>query len=105
MAMGIAVVVGRLGSIFQLVWIIIGAFNGAIGGCFLMGMFIPMVNKVGVFLGMGVSILSTGFLSYQTYVRRIPTTSLATNIYSCPSGTDFSLATNMTVEHSSIQQY
>jgi len=42
----LAYAAANLGTIFQLTFAVIGAFSGALCGCFIMGLLIPFINKV-----------------------------------------------------------
>jgi sodium-coupled monocarboxylate transporter 8/12 len=42
----LAFVAANLGSIFQVTITVIGAFGGTLGGLFIMGLFLPCINKV-----------------------------------------------------------
>jgi len=97
--MGLAFVAGSLGSIFQVTITVIGAFGGALGGAFLMGMFLPCVNKFGASAGMLLGLFSTAFLTYQAFVLKVPYATLPTSSEGCPADSNFTITKNMTMGH------
>ena len=101
LTMGLAFLLGHLGSIFEVTLTVLGVIGGPVGGCFFMGLFLPFVNKVGALVGMVVGLSTSAFLAYQAYFLRNLITLLPTSLDACPEGTDFSLAKNTTAPYSS----
>lgn len=97
--MSLAFIAGQFGSIFQLTIIVIGAFGGTLGGIFIMGIFIPCVNKIGASLGVVLGLLSTSILTYKAIALAVPYGTLPTTIDGCPPDTNL---TNVIVKNVTV---
>jgi hypothetical protein len=62
-----------------------------------MGLFLPCTNKVGAFVGMATGLLTTGFLTFQAFILKVPYSTLPTSLDECPAGTNMTFAKNSTI--------
>ncbi|CAG7718017.1 unnamed protein product [Allacma fusca] len=94
----LAFVAQRMGPILQACLTAVGAACGPLGAVFIMGMFMPCVNKwgaiVGTFTGL-LAMMSVGAMSFQ--LEKPFVVPLPTSIDECPFGTDMSTVKNISL--------
>ncbi|CAG7718016.1 unnamed protein product [Allacma fusca] len=88
----------HMGPVLQACLTAVGAVSGPLGAVFIMGMFMPCVNKWGAIVGTFtalVAMMSVGVMSFQLdkpFVFPLPT-----SIDDCPIGTDMSTVKNVSL--------
>ena len=84
--MGLAFSAQNLGAIYTATFAVIGATAGALYGAFLMGLFLPFVNAIGVIVGALSGLTAIITVSIVAFINKNTNQiSLPTSIEQCPA--------------------
>ncbi|CAM6000601.1 unnamed protein product, partial [Sphagnum balticum] len=72
LAIGIAFLVGRLGTVLQASYALSGSITGPLLGLFCLGIFIPCANAIGAFVGIILGVGTCLFITFGTLVNPRP---------------------------------
>ncbi|CAG7817718.1 unnamed protein product [Allacma fusca] len=86
----------HMGPVLQACLTAVGATSGPLGAVFLMGLFMPCVNKWGAIVGTVTSLVTMIFIGIQSFRLDKPfIIPLPTSVDECAIGTDLSAANNI----------